>query len=82
MSLSVQVRNGVGTGTWAVKRCNAQTDFVLSVYPDGNAIPEVHGYSHECQRVVGTHASHVVNNQVQFIWTTPDSRQDVSFSRQ
>ena len=79
--ISVQVRNGVGTGTWIVKRCNAQTDFVLRVYPDGNAILEVHGFNPQCQRIVATHPSHVVNNQVQFTWTTPDSRQDVALSR-
>jgi peptidoglycan hydrolase-like protein with peptidoglycan-binding domain len=79
--LSIQVANGVGTGTWLVKRCNARSDFTVRLYPDGNAILEVHGYNSQCERVTGSHAAHLVNNQVQFTWNTLESRQDVVLAR-
>jgi serine/threonine protein kinase len=79
--ISIQVVNGVGAGTWMVKRCNGQTDFTIRVYPDGNAILNVHGYNTQCERAAGTHAGHMNNNQVQFIWNTAEGQQDVAFSR-
>jgi hypothetical protein len=79
--LSIQVTNGVGTGTWFVKRCNARTDFTVRLYPAGNAILEVHGYNSQCERVISTHAARLPNNQVQFTWNTPESRQDLVLSR-
>ena len=78
--ISIQVVNGVGTGTWMVRRCNAQTDFTIRVYPDGNAILDVHGYNPQCERVVASHAGHINNNQVQFTWNTPEGQQNVALS--
>ena len=64
-----------------VRRCNAQTDYAVRVYPDGKAILDVHGYNTQCARVDGSHAGRMNNNQVQFIWNTPEGQQDVAFSR-
>jgi serine/threonine protein kinase len=79
--ISIQVVNGVGAGTWMVRRCNARSDFTIRVYPDGNAILDVHGYNTQCERAVGSHAGRMNNNQVQFIWNTAEGQQDVAFSR-
>jgi serine/threonine protein kinase/peptidoglycan hydrolase-like protein with peptidoglycan-binding domain len=79
--ISIRMVNGVGTGTWMVRRCNARTDFTIRVYPDGNAILDVHGYNTQCERVVVSHAAHINNNQVRFTWNTPEGQQDVALSR-
>jgi serine/threonine protein kinase/peptidoglycan hydrolase-like protein with peptidoglycan-binding domain len=79
--ISIRVVNGVGAGTWAVKRCNSQTEFDLRLYPDGNVVLEVHGYNPQCERVFSSHAARIINNQVKFTWNTAEGQLDLALSR-
>ena len=79
-SLSVQVVNGVGTGTWKSPKCGPVT-FTVRFQPNGVVGLQLNGYDGTCKRNSNFFSTKIENNRFKVGFTAGDGPAEIVLTR-
>ncbi len=65
-ALSVDIRNGAGSGGWRVDRCGGNSSYTVNITPEGRYTVNFEGYTRDCQKQGNTFRGTVQGNALQF----------------